>query len=244
MRVYRKIGHRGAAGSRPEHTLPSFERAIELGVDMIELDAQLTSDRRLVVLHDRELGRTVTGGGPVRDLTLDALQAMDSGSWFGEAYAGEPVLSLDEVLDRTAGQVDLNVEIKSPAPDWETTAEVLLALLGERGRMRSTVVSCFDMEALRCVRDRAAEARIGVLWQTPEFDGMWAAARRLGAESVHPYWALIDSGVVAEAHRRELTVLAWTVNKPADMRSLLTLGVDGLISDFPERFPGGPDGCP
>lgn len=234
---YLKIAHRGASGSRPEHTRPAFERAIELGVDMIELDVQLTRDRRLVVMHDRELGRTVSAKGPVRECTLEELRAMDAGAWFDPAYAGEPPLSLDEVLDLTIGRVELNVEIKSPQADWEDTALALTHLLRARGCVASTIVSCFDLGALERVRQRDDAARVGVLWQKPELAPMWQAATALGAGSVHPHWALIDKGLVETAHTAGLKVIAWTVDEPEFMREFARIGVDGLISNFPERFP-------
>ena len=130
-----RIAHRGASGTRPEHTRAAFKRAVELKVDMIELDVQLTRDAQLVVLHDPYFGRTVTGDGLVRDHTLDELRAMDAGTWFGPAYADERVLSLDDVLDITAGHAMLNVEIKSPDADWQATAEVLLATLARRTQL-------------------------------------------------------------------------------------------------------------
>jgi glycerophosphoryl diester phosphodiesterase len=210
---------------------------MEIGVDMIELDVQLTRDRRLIVLHDRELGRTVTGSGSVRDHRFNELRALDAGAWFDPAYAGENVLSLDEVLDLTAGRAELNVEIKSPEPDWEDTAAVLTDLLKARGRLNSTIVSCFETGALQCVRHRGASIGLGVLWQTTDLDTVWRAAAELRARSVHPHWSLVDAGLIAAAHAGGLLVITWTVNEPEVMRDLIRLGVDGIISDFPERLP-------
>lgn len=232
-----RIGHRGAAGTRPELTRSSFERAIALGCDMIELDVQLTRDRRLVVLHDRRLGRTVAGRGTVRRRSLDELRALDAGAWFGSAYAGEPVLSLDDVLDLTRGRVDLNVEIKSPQADWVGTADVLADLLRRHRRLGSTIVSCFDPGALHCLRAREPRARLGVLWEGRNAASAWPLAAALSAVSIHPKWTRVNAGFVAAAHRRELLVLAWTVNDPTAMERLAALGVDGIISDYPERIP-------
>lgn len=233
-----RIGHRGAAGSRPELTRPSFERAIELGVDMIELDVQLTRDRQLVVLHDRDLGRTVAGTGPVRERSLAELCALDAGAWVGAEYAGARVPSLDEVLELTRARVDLNVEIKSPAPDWTATAAVLGELLRRHARLDGTIVSSFEIGALRAVRQAVAPAKIGVLWQDADLQAMWQAAEELRAVSVHPHRLLVSGGVVREAHARGLRVLVWTVNEPAEIERLDQLGVDGIITDFPERLLG------
>ncbi len=231
-----RIAHRGAAGTRPEHTRPAFARALELGVDMIELDVQLTRDGQLVVVHDRMLGRTLRGEGAVREFDLAALRAMDAGAWFSPAYAGEPVLSLAEVFDITGTRAALNVEIKSPAADWDATAAALVALLRARGALAATVVSSFDMGALHALRAHEPKARIGVLWQTADLDNARAAAAALGAWSIHPWWGVIDATAVAAAHAQGLALIAWTVNEPADIARLVEMGVDGVISDFPERF--------
>src|SRR5215470_4251056 len=130
-----RIAHRGAAGTRPELTRAAFERALEIGVDMIELDVQLTRDRQLVVLHDLELGRTLQGEGAVREHNFDELRALDAGAWFALEYAGARVPSLAEVLDLTDGKAALNVEVKSPAPDWQPTASAVVDLLTARGRL-------------------------------------------------------------------------------------------------------------
>ncbi len=214
---------------------------MELGVDMIELDVQLTRDRQLVVLHDRELGRTVPGRGAVRDHTLDALRALDAGAWFSPAYAGARVLSLAEVLDLTDGRAALNVEIKSPEPDWEATAEGLVRLLEARGVLQRTVISSFELGALQAVRALAPAARLGVLWQTADLDRAWARAAALGAQSVHLLWGLVDAAAVAAARHRHLTLIAWTVNEAEDIQRLASLGTDGIISDFPERFAPAPE---
>ncbi len=233
-----KIAHRGAAGTRPELTRPAFERALEIGVDMIELDVHLTRDQQLVVLHDRELGRTVQARGAVREHTLAELCELDAGAWFALEYVGARVPSLGDVLDLTAGQAALNVEIKSPAPDWEATAHVLLDLLAAKGRLDSTIVSSFDMGALRAVRERSAAARIGVLWKSADLDPLWLLAEGLEARSLHLLNGLIDAAVVETAHGRGLGVIAWTVNDPQAIAQLAALGVDGIISDYPERLHG------
>jgi glycerophosphoryl diester phosphodiesterase len=234
------IAHRGASGTRPEHTRSALERAIEIGVDMIEIDVQLTRDQQLVVLHDRELGRTIAGTGAVRDHDLADLCRRDAGAWFAPEYAGQRVLSLAEVLEITSGRVPLNIEIKSPEPDWEKTAVELLALLVRFDQLGVTIVSSFEMGALRRVRAAAPAARLGVLWQRADLESAWNHARELDAATVHLHWALAGDAAVSEASRRGLSVLAWTVNDIDIMSRLAQGGVAGIISDFPERFAGVP----
>jgi glycerophosphoryl diester phosphodiesterase len=231
-----RIAHRGASGSAPEHTRPAFERALRLGADMIELDVQVTRDHELVVIHDLDLDRTTTGSGPVRDQDLSALQRLDAGSWFGPDFAGQRVLSLEEVIELVAAQARLNVEMKAPLADWPALATRLTTVLRTHGLLESTIISCFEPVALLMVRERSSDARLGVLWQRPDFVEAWDWARRLRAISLHPHSMLVSAGLIDTAHARGLQVLTWTVNDVEAMRRLVQCGVDGIISDFPERF--------
>jgi glycerophosphoryl diester phosphodiesterase len=234
--MFSRIAHRGAAGTRPELTAVAFERAIEIGVDMIELDVQLTRDGRLVVLHDRELGRTVPGSGAVRDRTLAELQRLDAGRWFAAEYAGARVPSLDEVLELARGRAALNVEIKSPAGDWEASAGALLRALAAAGGLATTLVSSFEMGALRALRAASSEVRLAVLWHEPDVVNAFRHAAALGAEAIHPQYRLVTPGLMQAARRDGLAVNTWTVNQVERMRALVELGVDGIVSDYPERF--------
>jgi len=235
-RGWLRIAHRGASGSTPEHTRPAFEKALALGVDMIELDVQLSRDGELVVLHDEDLQRTTTGQGVVRDQRLVDLKTLDAGSWFAPQFAREPVLTLDEVIELVDARARLNVEVKAAAADFAAAAERLIAILRRRGIMETTLLSSFEGAALAALRDRSAGARLGVLWQQPDFSDAWRLAQELAAESIHPHWLLVSAEMIAQAHERGLRVLTWTVNDIGAMRGLVGLGVDGIMSDFPERF--------
>ncbi len=234
--MWLKIAHRGAAGTRPELTAPAFERAIELGADMIEIDVQMTRDRHLVVLHDLELGRTVPGNGAVRDLELAAIQTLDAGSWFDPAYAGAKVPSLTQVIDLLDGRASLNVEIKSPSEDWQATAEALLRVLHEARCAGSTLISSFSLGALRALRERDLSVRVAVLWYEANVHDSLRHAEELAAEAIHPHHSLVSENLIRRAAERGLRVNAWTVNEVVRMRQLAELGIGGLISDFPERF--------
>lgn len=231
-----RIAHRGASGTAPEHTRAAFVRALKLGADMIELDVQLTRDEQLVVLHDQDLARTTNGCGAVRDHTLAEIKALDAGSWFGAQFAGETVLSLPEVLALVGTAARLNVEVKAPRGDWLLLAPLLIGTLGRHQALDSTIISCFEPEALSVIRARSDRARLGLLWEHTDFDDAWRWAEQLHAASIHPLWLLISSDLVRAAHVRHLDVLTWTVNDLAIMQALVGHGVDGIISDFPERL--------
>ena len=209
---------------------------MDIGVDMIELDVQLSSDNELVVIHDFELERTTTGSGTVRAHSLPSLRQLDIGGWFGPQFRGESILTLAEVLDLVGDQVDLNVEVKPTAGDEELIATELVQLLRRRGKINSTIISCFDFDVLRIIRQRDPEVQIGLLTHDPDFSRLWAVARELRARSVHPYWALVSDELIAAARAEELLVVTWTVNDIEVMEALIERGVDGIISDHPERF--------
>lgn len=231
-----RVAHRGASGTAPEHTRSAFERAIELGADMIELDVQLSRDGELVVLHDFELERTTSGRGPVRDYAWQMLRELDAGTWFGAEFAGERVLRLDDVIDLVDGRARLNVEIKALPSDGQVVAEKVARLLTRRELIETTIVSCFDFDVLGAVRAQSPDLAIGLLTHEPDLSPIWEIARRLRAGTLHPYWAFATEEAVERAHREGLEVIAWTVNDVEAMDALVVCGVNGIISDYPERF--------
>ena len=241
-RSWLRIAHRGASGSAPEHTRPAFEKALAVGVDMIELDVQLSRDGELVVIHDLELGRTTDGSGRVAAHSWAELKALDAGRWWGAPFAGARLLCLAEVFALVSGRAALNVEVKAPHADWAVVVPRLLDTLRRCDAAGLTIVSCFEPEFLAALRRVSPDVRVGLLWSRPDLSGAWDWVRRLGARSIHPHWPLVSHVLVRDAHRLDCQVLAWTVNEVATMRRLLDAGVDGIISDYPERFAGLDDG--
>lgn len=235
-RRWLRVAHRGASGSAPEHTRPAFERALALGVDMIELDVQLSRDHELVVIHDLDLPRTTSGNGLVREHDFADLKRLDAGIWFGKDFVGLRLMSLAEVIDIVGTRARLNVEVKAPAPDWPALATTLMRLLSAHGLVDSTIISSFEPEALGAVRQQSPDAKLGLLWQRPDFAEAWQWSGALGATSIHPHWCLVSADVLCAARALRLQVVTWTVNDVSTMVELVCQGVDGIISDFPERF--------
>jgi glycerophosphoryl diester phosphodiesterase len=231
-----RIAHRGASGSAPEHTRAAFEQALRLSVDMIELDVQLSRDEALIVIHDATLDRTTNGHGIVREHAWQDLKALDAGSWFEPGFAGERLLRLEDVIKLVGDRARLNVEMKGCAADWRILAKHLIQVLRTAGRLQATIVSCFEPLALEKVRAASPDVQLGLLWQSPELAEAWQWGRALLAVSIHPYWALVSADLVRDARDRRLQVFAWTVNEVEIMRQLIREGVDGIISDTPERF--------
>ena len=226
------IAHRGASGTCPENTLPAFRRAVEIGAHMIELDVQLTTDGHPVVIHDLTLPRTTSGRGAVRRRTLAEIAALDAGSWFATRFADARVPTLGAVLAEIA--IPINVELKAAGDDGleRRTLEVVEAA-GALGRV---VFSSFDAESLRRLRALSREAELAVLWSGRSYGKALGLADRFAAKSVHLRNDVAVTDAVARVHEAGLSVRVWTVNTPEDFAFLTNAGVDGVFTDYPERF--------
>jgi glycerophosphoryl diester phosphodiesterase len=230
-----RIAHRGASGTAPENTRAAFAAALDLGVDAIELDCQLSADGVLVVIHDETLERTTSGIGPVCAKTWSELAMLDAGTWRGTAFGGERIPRLETVLEQLAARVVLNVEIKS-LRDVGTIEGPLVRAVIDHDALDWVLFSSFHEQALRNVRGVSGDAAIGVLWDRRPAAGALALAAELDARCIVPSRRIVTPELVTAAHARDVGVWVWTVNDAAEMRRLVAAGVDALFSDYPERF--------
>jgi glycerophosphoryl diester phosphodiesterase len=245
------IGHRGAAGEAPENTLPSFERALELGAGILESDVHLTRDGVPVLLHDDEVGRISDGCGRVAELSLAELQRLDAGYHFtpdgGRTHPfrgrGVRVPTLEEALAALPG-ARFNLELKEDLPGIvERTVEVVVAA----GRERSTLLTSGEDELMERLRSHLARREVRVAqgacagdvlgFLRSALDGVPPAPGPMALQVPADFHGrpLVTREFVEHAHAHRMQVHVWTVNEPAEMRRLLGLGVDGIISDFPAR---------
>lgn len=233
--VFIRAAHRGASGQAPENTHAAFAAALDLGVDAIELDCQLSADGELVVIHDETLDRTTDGLGPVAARTWAELAVLDAGAWRGPQFRSERIPRLEDVLDQVSGRALLNVEIKS-ARDVGAIEAKLAALTTARAALEWILFSSFHETAARNLHAAAPAAAIGVLWDRRPPSAALDLAAALDARCIILARRLVDARFVEAAHARDLGVWVWTVNEVLEMRRLLALGVDALFSDYPERF--------
>lgn len=232
--VARMIAHRGAAGLAPENTLASIQAAVAAGADRLEVDVQRTADGTLVLFHDATLERTTDGAGRLAEASWETVRRLDAGGWFGEAYRGEPVPTLDEALARLEGWPGtLVLEAKDPARYPGVESQILEALRARNREGRVVVVS-FDHAWLDRFHALAPQVPVGrlALWAGP---GMC----REGVASVGVHWlsVLLDPTSIWRAHRAGCEVWVWTVNSPWLMRLLNWLGVDAITTDRPDLWP-------
>lgn len=236
------IAHRGASGTTPENTLAAFQRAADLGAGFIETDLQLSKDMRLVAIHDETLDRTTNGRGAISAKTLDELRQLDAGAWFEnhhdtqqrKAFKGERIPTLDEVLAFGRRQ-DIGLYLELKASGAGAADHVLVAGLRGSGEIGRSVVISFDAKALARLREIEPLLVTGFLYSGNLSDPVERAVG-LGARQLLPREDRISPQLTAHAHRRDLKVVAWTVDSPVRMKELMDSGVDGIITDYPERL--------
>lgn len=228
------IAHRGASGHAPENTLAAFRKALAMGATFVETDLQLSRDARFVAIHDSSVERTTNGQGAVHDLTLAELRRLDAGAWFGSQFAGERIPTLEEVLEfAKKHDVVFYLELK-PAGSWGGE-HALIGALRESGEIARTVVISFDPAILAAIRKAEPTLMTGLLFDGQIEDPLGRAVD-IGARQAVVRGDLVTPWMIGEARRRDLQVVCWTVNHPAHMRLLATAGVDGIMSDYPDRL--------
>jgi glycerophosphoryl diester phosphodiesterase len=223
------IAHRGFSGEFPENTLAAFVAAAEAGADWCELDVHLSCDREIFVIHDETVDRTTDGHGAVSGLMATALKSLDAGRWFREEYAGERIPTLDEVFEAVGRRCEINIELKGKG-----TGEAVAELIRRRQAHKRVMVSSFDFDQLEAVARLDPTIRIGVLGERDP-SSILEAAGQLDAWSVNPRYDLATGDFCRMAHRRSLQVFAWTVDEPGLMRIMIRNGVDGIMTNYPDR---------
>jgi glycerophosphoryl diester phosphodiesterase len=219
------FGHRGAAGLEPENTLRSFVRAAEVGADGVELDVRL-KEGRLLVCHDDTVNRCTNGSGPLSSLELEQIRNLDAGK-------GEKIPFLEEVFTTLPESLFINIEIKHTQEIEKTTAAVA-EVIANFPRVQ-VLVSSFQHEALECFREHNKMTRVAPLFQKNTND-MLDIAKSLKAWSLNISRKIISTELVEKIHEAGYKTYVYTVNKPQEASRLIDWGVDGLITDFPDRL--------
>jgi glycerophosphoryl diester phosphodiesterase len=228
------IGHRGASGHAPENTLAAFKKAVALGATFVETDLQLSRDAHFVAIHDATVNRTTNGQGAVHDLTLAELRRLDAGSWFGSEFAGERIPTLEELLEFSKkNDVVFYLEMK-PAGSWGGE-HALVGALRESGEIQRTVVISFDAAIVLNLRKIEPTLMTGLLYDG-QLENPIEKAVEIGARQLVVRGDLVTPAMITAAQKKDLQVVCWTVNQPAHMRMLMSAGVDGIMSDYPERL--------
>jgi glycerophosphoryl diester phosphodiesterase len=232
------VAHRGASGHAPENTMAAFRRAVELGATFIETDLQLTRDAQVIAIHDSTLDRTTNGKGPVHLKSQEEIRALDAGAWFGSGadkpFAGERVPTLEEIV-QFAKERDVIFYLEIKAGSSWGVEHAVVAALRESAEAARVVILSFDPAILESVHRLDSALMTGFLCEHPSND-LVERALRVGARQLAPRGDLVTSALVNKAHEAGLQVVAWTINEPDQMRRLISAGVNGIMTDFPDRL--------
>ena len=231
----RIIGHRGAALVAPENTLSSLRAAAFSGARMVEVDAKLSADGGVILMHDDDLDRTTNGRGPVKHQSLEALLRLDAGAWFSETFRGERLATLEDAVALLAElRINLNMEVKPCAGREVETAERSLAVLRALWPQDQPppVISSFAVPCMAVARDVAGDWPRAMLWE--EIPADWRAqVAELTVQGIHTDHRTLSPDLAGEIKAAGLALACYTVNEPQRARELWSWGVDAVFTDDP-----------
>ena len=238
------VAHRGASGFAPENTLVAVRAGIATGADHIEIDVRRTADRALVLHHDPSLARTTNvrevypdrAPWRVADFTLAEISRLEAGAWFSPAYAGEPVPTLERVLDTLCGSgVGLLLELKDPGLQPGVVSELASELRYQSARPHApaVLVQSFDHEAMALFKAYEPGFDVGLIGKPRRTElrrlATWAAA-------VNPNHFSVDEGYVEAVQATGMRCMVWTPNTVRAMKRALRMGVDAITTDHPAQL--------
>jgi len=222
------IGHRGTKGYSTENTLDSFQKALDMKVDGVELDVHLSSDREIVVFHDETLDRIADGKGNISNYSLSELKVFR----IAKDYQ---IPSLKEVIDLVDKRCFINIELKGKHTAKPVVDLIENYITNKNWNYSHFQVSSFDWNLLTEVYKLNPEIFIGVLTEI-DLDSALAFAKSIKAKSINPNFRLLTAENTEQLQEEGLQVFPWTVNETADIQKIKSFKVEGIISDFPDRI--------
>jgi glycerophosphoryl diester phosphodiesterase len=237
------VAHRGASGYAPETTLASYRAAIQMEADFVEIDVHRLGSGEIVAIHDPDVSRTTNGRGRIAELHIGDLQALDAGSWFNKAspkkarpeFAGLRVPTLQQIIDLVKpSTLGFYIEIKNPElypPDFENCLLSLIRMnrIEERTRFLS-----FSSHSIKKIKASDSSIKTALLVSGLRKDPV-AATLDAHADELGIRHDLATASIVDSAHEKNLSVSAWTVDRPTDIRRMIELHVDRIITNYPDR---------
>ena len=229
------IAHRGYKAKYPENTLAAFESAVDAGAQMIELDVRRTRDRQVVVIHDETLERTTDGSGPVKDQTLEKIKQLDAGSWFHPRFAGERIPTLEEVLDRMANRILINIEIKATEDKVhrlsDSIEQQVVDLIHRKNARSSVIMSSFESKILQNVNQIQNAPPIALISNRAADQTTLELCKKLSVFSWHPKFNIMDRKQVKMMHEANIKVFPYNVNSFKEFQKAIQMKADGVIMD-------------
>lgn len=231
------IAHRGGAGLAPENTISCFKQGI-LYANMLEFDIQPSKDSQLMVFHDRNgVERTTNGEGKVPDLTYDYLRSLDAGSWFNPDYKGEKIPTLSEVLEySSSANIQYNIELKYYNPDSSWFEEEILNAVKRFKIEKRTVITARFVENINRLREIDPTIDCALLQKEREKDEYLELLLDLELKTAQIRRFALEDSFIKKCHESEIRVFFFYADEAADMKQAIKLGVDGILTNYPDRL--------
>jgi glycerophosphoryl diester phosphodiesterase len=225
------IGHRGDEACAPENTLSAFKQAADKGADAIEFDVELTKDDHVIVFHDKTVERTTNGSGEVAQLSFAALRDLDASVKFPGPFSNEKIPTLDEVFETVGNRLYMNIEIKNFSLLNDTLVQKVTNSIKKHGMQERVLLSSFLSFNLQKARQFLPGISCGLL-TLPGWKGSWGRTFGWRGDTValHPHFADVDAILVNQIHSAGKQVNIWTVREEEDIKRMVHLGVDGIIT--------------
>ena len=247
---FKVIAHRGASGYAPENTIAAVKKALDFGVDMIDIDVRMTKDKEIVLMHDATVDRTTNGSGRVKDMTFDEIRALDAGSKFDSKFSGEKVPTLREVLDLVDGRAVVLIEIKHEQEHHEGIAKKLVEIIQkERNGYDWCILQSYESDYLEIIHEEDPQIPtkkllvgedsaplIAFYMETKVQLGRATKRDEEELDALNPPFETLSAKRIFRMHARGFKVYTYLVNEEEDMIKMLNAGVDGIITDFPDRL--------
>jgi glycerophosphoryl diester phosphodiesterase len=248
-------GHRGAMGKYPENSISAFDYAMNINVDALELDLQMTKDKNIVIYHDKNIDTKLCKNGPplpIKDITLDEIKKYTCGETqdihFKEQNTSkEQILTFAELLEfinnsdyPNKNTIKFNIEIKTETK-LDTDSEViefanrLIDILNKYNIKDRTIIQSFDARALIAVKNIVPTIKLSLLIEDPNIN-MIELAKKINVDIISPHYSLLNKELVKQMHNNGFKVLPWTINSTKVLQEMIDMNVDGIITDYPEEM--------
>ncbi|MFS4455077.1 glycerophosphodiester phosphodiesterase [Maribacter sp. 2304DJ31-5] len=221
------VGHRGAMGHETENTLASVQKALDLGVDMIEIDVFKIKSGEIVVFHDKIVDRLTNSDGKIEAYTISELKQLT-------LDGGHKIPVLQDVLKLIDNKIALNIELKGANTSGPVNLIMDNYIREHHWPRQNFMISSFDWNELEIMRTLNPEVDIAVLTEENPINAI-PVAKKLNAVAINPNFRTLNADVVSRIKKENLKIYTWTVNEPDDIQQMRKLGVDGIITNYPER---------
>ena len=233
----RNYGHRGFSGCYPENTMLAFEKALEAGCEGMEFDVHLTKDGQLVIIHDETVDRTSAGHGRIRDMTYEELCRINLNypDKFGDRFPFQRIPTLREYFELVKDRDMIsNIELKTGVYEYPGIEQAVYDLIREYRLEDRVIISSFNHHSVLRMKAIDPSLVCGFLSETWILDA-GDYVKRHGVEAYHPQFHMLTPAETADLQSHGVRINTWTVNEEEDIREMLRIGVDGIISNFPDR---------